>query len=42
MAKFKKTKTEEVAEETVTTEESTESEYMTEDEKELLEDDGQQ
>ena len=30
MAKFKKTKTEEVAEETVTTEESTESEYMTE------------
>ena len=42
MAKFKKTKTEEVAEETATTEESTESEYMTEDEKEVLEDDGQQ
>lgn len=42
MAKFKKTKTEEVAEETATTEESTESEFMTEDEKEVLEDDGQQ
>ena len=43
MAKFKKTKTEEVAEETTaTTEESTESECMTEDEKEVLEDDGQQ
>lgn len=41
MAKFKKTKTEEVAEET-TTEESTESEYMTDGEKEVLEEDGQQ